>query len=328
MAIRNIFYKDNEFDISYVFQNNHSQKNIVFLHGWGSNKELMQLAFKDTFKDYNHFYIDLPGFGNSPNDIIISTFDYSKIIDLFFESLDVSVDIIVGHSFGGKIALLCKCDEIILLGSAGIPTPKPLKIKIKILLAKILKNLKIKSRVLASADANNLNDAMYEVFKQVVNEDFSDIYARYDKKATIFWGADDKATPLSSGYKISTLLKNSRFFIFEGDHYFFLKQGRVIDKKYHYEGKSLNIKTIKIIIKGVVQGVGYRKFCKAIADELGIKGNVKNLSDGSVEAYAQGDESVLNDFIKSLKMGPNRAQIQSVEFEDIVDMFFNDFEVL
>ncbi|WP_257842568.1 acylphosphatase [Helicobacter sp. 13S00477-4] len=90
----------------------------------------------------------------------------------------------------------------------------------------------------------------------------------------------------------------------------------------------MNIKTIKIIIKGVVQGVGYRKFCKAIADELGIKGNVKNLSDGSVEAYAQGDESVLNDFIKSLKMGPNRAQIQSVEFEDIVDMFFNDFEVL
>ncbi|PAF43871.1 alpha/beta hydrolase [Helicobacter sp. 11S03491-1] len=235
MAKRLIVYNGNEFEISYTFSHHHCQKNIVFLHGWGSNKEVMELAFRDTFSDYNHFYVDMPGFGNTPNHIVISTLDYAAIIDSFANCVGIFPDIIVGHSFGGKVALLCQCHEIILLSSAGIPTPKPLKIKVKIMLAKIFKILKIKSNALRSADANNLNEAMYAVFKKVVDEDFSDIYASSNKKATIFWGKDDLATPLSSGEKIAKLMRDNRFFVLEGDHYFFLKQGKIIDEKYHHK---------------------------------------------------------------------------------------------
>lgn len=236
MAKRSIEYKGNEFEISYLLCNQNASKNILFLHGWGSNKELMKLAFIDTFKDFNHYYIDMPGFGNSPNSVVISTQDYANIINQFIASLGIKIDIIVGHSFGGKVALLCQSDEIILLSSAGIPTKKSLKIRAKIILAKIFKTLRIKSKKLRSTDANNLNEAMYAVFKQVVNEDFSNIYARFTKKTSIFWGRDDSATPLWCGEKISSLMSNSRFFVLEGDHYFFLKQGKIIDEKYHEEG--------------------------------------------------------------------------------------------
>lgn len=235
MAKRSLRYEGNEFEISYLLSNHNASKNMLFLHGWGSNKELMKVAFMDTFKDFNHYYIDMPGFGNSPNSVVISTQDYANIINKFIASLDVKMDVIVGHSFGGKVALLCESDEIILLSSSGILTKKPLKVRAKIILAKIFKVLKIKSKKLRSADANNLNEAMYTVFKQVVNEDFSNIYARFTKKASIFWGKDDSATPLWCGKKISSLMGNSRFFVLEGDHYFFLKQGKIIDEKYHKE---------------------------------------------------------------------------------------------
>ncbi|PAF47679.1 2-hydroxy-6-oxohepta-2,4-dienoate hydrolase [Helicobacter sp. 12S02232-10] len=233
MAKRSIIYQNNTFEIAYTFYNRQAKKNIIFLHGWGSNKELMESAFKDVFTEFNHCYIDLPGFGNSPNSIIISTDEYAHIIDSFLRSLSIKADLIVGHSFGGKLALLCQNDEIILLSSSGILVPKPLKVKIKIILAKIFKILKLKTKIFRSADANNLNEAMYAIFKNVVQEDFEPIYANCTKKATIFWGKEDKATPLATGYKISKLIAKNRFFILDGDHYFFLKQGKIIDEKYH-----------------------------------------------------------------------------------------------
>ncbi|MCE3037874.1 alpha/beta fold hydrolase [Helicobacter anatolicus] len=231
MAIRKIIYKQNDFTIAYDFINHQKEKNIVFLHGWGSNKELMSLAFRESFKDFNHYYIDLPGFGRSPNNQVLITKDYANIMRLFFTDLKLTPDLIIGHSFGGKIAALLD-SEILLLSSAGILEKKSLITKIKIYCAKIFKFLHINSSFLRSKDANNLNIEMYETFKNVVDEDFEKIFSSFKYKATIFWGKSDKATSLESGKKISSLIKNSRFYPLDGDHFFFLKQGKIIDDLY------------------------------------------------------------------------------------------------
>lgn len=235
MAKRWITFDKKEFEIAYTFIDNKAQKNLFFLHGWGSNKELMKVAFQNTFKDFNHFYIDMPGFGDSPNNHVIATADYAKIIDEFARSVGTQISsiTIIGHSFGGKVALLCKCDNIILLNSSGIRVPKSLKTKLKIFLAKIFKSLKIKSKFLRSADVLGLNETMYEIFKLVVDEDFSDNFAKCAKNVTIFWGEKDTVTPLTSGQKIASLIKNSHLFTLNGDHYAFLKFGKIIDEKYH-----------------------------------------------------------------------------------------------
>ncbi len=234
MAIKSLCYQNKIFEISYDLTHHQSTKNIVFLHGWGSNKELMQIAFKDTFLNFNHYYIDLPGFGRSPNQYALFTQDYAQIIELFFKNLQIKADVIVGHSFGGKIAALLD-SEIILLSSAGILEPKPLSVHAKIYFAKILKKLGLKGGFLRSPDAYKLNAGMYQTFKNVVNEDFSIIFSNFKYQASIFWGKEDKATSLSSGQKISKLIKNSRFYPLNGDHYFFLKQGREIEKLYYKE---------------------------------------------------------------------------------------------
>lgn len=90
----------------------------------------------------------------------------------------------------------------------------------------------------------------------------------------------------------------------------------------------LNIKRVHIIVSGKVQAVFFRYFAKQAADSLGLKGFVRNLQDGSVEAIAQGTEEKLNEFLKQLKKGPPASKVDSVafEFED-ADKEFKDFEI-
>ncbi|MEK6973532.1 MAG: acylphosphatase [archaeon] len=90
----------------------------------------------------------------------------------------------------------------------------------------------------------------------------------------------------------------------------------------------LNIKRVHIIVSGRVQGVFFRAFAKQAADSLGLKGFVRNLQNGSVEAIAQGAEEKLNEFLKQLKKGPQASMVDSVTFEfENADKEFKDFAI-
>jgi len=73
VAVKRIEVDGKKFDISYEIVNPNNEKNIIFLHGWGANKEIMKV-FKEDFPEYKQVYIDLPGFGKSRNDYILTTF--------------------------------------------------------------------------------------------------------------------------------------------------------------------------------------------------------------------------------------------------------------
>jgi len=233
LALKEIYYKDKKFQISYELLNIKNEKVIIFLHGWGSNKEVMKSAFKNFLDDFKHIYIDMPGFGKSPNSEVLTTKDYANIVDIFLKELGIKKDIIVGHSFGGKVATLLKPKMLVLLSSAGIVVKKSFKVKIKIAIFKFLKPFGSKKirEFFVSRDAKKMSENMYETFKNVVDEDFKPIFSDYEGKTLIFWGRSDKATPLTSGEKISNLIKNSEFYVLEGDHYFFLNHSAKIAKK-------------------------------------------------------------------------------------------------
>jgi pimeloyl-ACP methyl ester carboxylesterase len=233
VAKKNISYGQNSFDISYEILNPNAKSDIVILHGWGSNKNIMKNLFGSYMGDFRHIYIDLPGFGNSTCKAVLKTDDYAKIIDILLKELKATKDIIVGHSFGGKVATLLNPKLLVLLSSAGIALPKPMNIKIKIALFKVLKIFgfsKLRSYFVAD-DAKKLDFYMYETFKNVVDEDFSEIFASFENKALLFWGKDDTATPLKSAKEIEKLIKNSSLKVYNGDHYFFTKYAKDISKE-------------------------------------------------------------------------------------------------
>ncbi len=230
MAIKEINYKNQTFKLSYEIINPRAKESLLILHGWGSNKEIMKQAFSKELQSYKHIYLDMPGFGASSNDMILTTHDYGEIIKLFLETLNAEPKIVMGHSFGGKVATLLNIPYLILLSSAGVVTVKPWSIKIKIATFKFLKPLgfaKIRELFIAP-DAKNMSHEMYETFKNVVDEDFEDEFAKSQSRALCFWGIDDTATPLYTGKKIAGLIENSKFYPLEGDHFFFLKHAGFI----------------------------------------------------------------------------------------------------
>lgn len=87
-------------------------------------------------------------------------------------------------------------------------------------------------------------------------------------------------------------------------------------------------RTIKIKVKGIVQQVGFRKFSKTQADKFHISGYAQNQVDGSVKICAYGEEKDIEAFISTLKVGPSRSQVESVEFEIIPDNPSNSFEII
>lgn len=75
------------------------------------------------------------------------------------------------------------------------------------------------------------------------------------------------------------------------------------------------LKGLHLKISGMVQGVGFRWFVERIANRFELTGWVKNLYDGSVESYAEGEESSLKGFLEQIKIGPSGARVAGVSTE-------------
>ena len=231
MALKGVELEGNRYDIHYDIINPSGSQDIIFLHGWGSNKEVMKSGFAKQFPTLRHIYIDMPGFGKSPNKQILTTQIYAKIISSFLNNINSNRFAIAGHSLGGKVATLLSPQNLILLSSAGIPQVKKLSVRIKIAIFKTLKPFGFSRfyRLFATKDAKGMPKNMYETLKNVVDEDFSDVFREYYGNALIFWGIDDTATPLEAGEKISSLILRNRFTPLSGNHYFFLDHGEEIE---------------------------------------------------------------------------------------------------
>ena len=231
MAVKEVKYGGKIYRISYETVNPANKDIALFLHGWGANKEIMKKAFGAYFKGLRHVYVDMPGFGASSMHGALATKDYAKIMKSFLDELGASPKIIFGHSFGGKVATLLNPEYLALLSSAGIVAKKPLWVRFKIALFKFLKlfGLGFLYKFFATKDVKGMSKTMYETLKNVVDEDFSSKFADFGGKAFIFWGEEDKATPLKSGERVSRLIKNSEFHALKGDHFFFLLHARYID---------------------------------------------------------------------------------------------------
>lgn len=88
------------------------------------------------------------------------------------------------------------------------------------------------------------------------------------------------------------------------------------------------IQKVHLIISGRVQGVFFRAHTKEVADSLGLKGYVRNLPGGAVEAVAVGNEEKIKEFITWCKKGPQHAEVTDVKinYPEIKEEF-KEFEV-
>jgi len=72
---------------------------------------------------------------------------------------------------------------------------------------------------------------------------------------------------------------------------------------------------VRIFVSGRVQGVFFRANTRDKANELGLKGWVRNLPDGRVEVVAEGERPALKRLIEFCRKGPEGAKVENIEIE-------------
>jgi acylphosphatase len=87
-------------------------------------------------------------------------------------------------------------------------------------------------------------------------------------------------------------------------------------------------KSVRLYIDGTVQGVFFRAFIKENAERYDVKGFVRNLEDGRVEIFLEGNTEDVNKMIELSKKGPRHSQIRRVEVKPEKFQDFKSFKIL
>ena len=87
-------------------------------------------------------------------------------------------------------------------------------------------------------------------------------------------------------------------------------------------------KSIRLTIQGSIQPVFFNRFIKESAEKFGIKGFVRNMQDGKVEIFAEGNIDDVKSMIIACKAGPQHAMIRNTEEKEEKFQGFKDFKVM
>ena len=222
----------------------HGQGQPVFLlHGWGGNLNSLRPIFNHLTARYRVYAVDLPGFGrSSPPPPSWGTYEYAQLMAQFFSQLKIKSAHLIGHSFGGRIAImLCfyfphLIERLILVDSAGIKPRRSISYYLKVGSAKSAKwlfNQPIfgsKSeqligrvyKVLGSADYRQAGN-LRPILVRVVNEDLKPILPEVSHPSLLIWGERDTATPVSQAKTMERLLPDAKLVVLKGaGHYSYL----------------------------------------------------------------------------------------------------------
>lgn len=216
---------------------------VLLLHGWGVDGASLQPLAAHLTRRFRTITPDLPGFGATerpPRDWGVA--DYAAWTEALLAQLGVPRAVVLGHSFGGRIAIRLAAtrpalvERLVLIASAGLrPAPsarqrvvRPVSRAGRLaaglpLLGRLVGRLR--ERWLHTVGATDYAAAgpLRGTFVRVVNEDLRDLLPRVAAPALLLWGAEDRETPPTDGTTMQSLLPDARLVVFPGaGHYVYL----------------------------------------------------------------------------------------------------------
>jgi len=207
-------------------------KDVVLLHGWGQNIEMM-MPLGNLLKDNHRItIIDLPGFGLSDEpDYAYSVYDYVSLLEELFKELGISRPSLIGHSFGGRLSIIYasrnETERVVLFGS---PCVRHEYKSLKQTILKKLKKVKLLAPIanamkkfIGSTDYKNASSIMREVLVKTVNEDLSECAKKIKCPTLLIWGENDEAVPVNEARELEKLLHDGALIVLPGTHYCYLE---------------------------------------------------------------------------------------------------------
>ena len=229
--------KVHDIDVNYIQYG--SGRDVVLLHGWGQNIEMMTPLADPISEHFRVTILDLPGFGKSSEPKTVWTVkDYVLFLKDFLETVQVENPILIGHSFGGRLAILYaslyETRQVVLFGAPCIRKKEGPTLKEKML--KTAKKLPLMASVaetmkkhIGSTDYKNASPMMREILVKTVNQDLSESAKKIKAPTLLIWGENDEAVPLSDAQALEQLLQDGALIVLPGSHYAYLENlGRVL----------------------------------------------------------------------------------------------------
>ena len=208
-------------------------KDIILLHGWGQNIEMMK-PLGDYFCDrFRITILDLPGFGESDEPKKTWTIDdYELMLEDFIKELKIKKPIVIGHSFGGRLAIRYSArnpiEKLVLFGSPCIRIQEALPLKVRML--KSMKKLPGMDKVgeymkqyIGSRDYKAASPVMRQTLVEVVNEDLSHYAKEIEEPTLLIWGQNDTEAPVAEAKELEKIMIDAALIILPGTHYAYLE---------------------------------------------------------------------------------------------------------
>lgn len=206
---------------------------IVLLHGWGQNIEMMR-PIGDNFQDrFRITILDFPGFGESEEPKEAWTIeDYELMLEEFLKKVNVKKPIVIGHSFGGRVAIKYSArnpiSKLVLFGSPCIRIQEELSLGVKML--KKLKTLpglnglgEYMKKFIGSRDYKAASPIMRQTLVNVVNEDLSKFAREIEEPTLLIWGTNDTEAPLNEAKELEKIMLDAALITLPGTHYAYLE---------------------------------------------------------------------------------------------------------
>jgi pimeloyl-ACP methyl ester carboxylesterase len=197
------------------------------LHGWGGNKNSLAALAKPFGGEYRVTLVDMYGFGETPHpDKPLNLEDYGEAIVALIRHYKMASVVLVGHSFGGKVALWVSrkhgsfIDRVVLINSSGIRPRLKLRVRIRIFLYKLRKKLGLTTENFGSPDYHSAEGYLKHTFLNVVNTHLNRELSKITLPVLIIWGSEDRETPLYMAKKLEARLPNAKLAVLEGAGHF------------------------------------------------------------------------------------------------------------
>ena len=208
-------------------------KDIILLHGWGQNIEMMK-PLGDYFCDrFRITILDLPGFGESDEPKKTWTIDdYELMLEDFIKELKIKKPIVIGHSFGGRLSIRYSArnpvSKVVLFGSPCIRIQESLPLSVRVL--KAIKKLpgmnslgEYMKQYIGSRDYKAASPIMRQTLVEVVNEDLSKYAKEIEEPTLLIWGESDTEAPVAEAKELEKIMVDAALIVLPGTHYAYLE---------------------------------------------------------------------------------------------------------
>lgn len=210
-------------------------EDLLLLHGWGHDLHAWDQVVPELEKKYRVWRLDLPGFGKSSlPGREWGLRQYAEVVGRFVQAHRLQDLILVGHSFGGRIAILLASNQprwlkqIVLIDSAGLIPKRTLKKFTVLILARVgsflvrvlpretKEKLSRRFRLLMGAEDYANAGFLEPIFLKIVRQDLASELKDITVPTGIIWGEQDAITPLEQARRLERGIVGAKLVVLPG----------------------------------------------------------------------------------------------------------------